>query len=148
MAQCTLYVNDRTLTGETGTPLVEFLERHDINIPHVCYLKTLGPLQTCDTCWIEIDGELQRSCAVTAETGMTIETDSRLARNAREEGMDRLLCKHDLYCTVCENNNGDCTMHNTVAEMGIDVKRYDYQRKPLKRSMIDLTKQIEKTTGA
>ncbi|WP_322529234.1 formate dehydrogenase subunit alpha [Salinicola sp. LHM] len=133
MAQCKLYVNDEPLTGESGVSLVDFLEQNDIDIPHVCYLKTLGPIQTCDTCWVEIDGELKRSCAVKSEAGMTIHTDSSKARAAREEGMDRLLSKHELYCTVCENNNGDCTLHNTVADMGIDIQRYDYQRKPYQK---------------
>ena len=44
--------------------------------------------------------------------------------------MDRLLAKHELYCTVCENNNGDCTLHNTMVDMQIPIQRYEFQRKP------------------
>ncbi|WP_110649887.1 formate dehydrogenase subunit alpha [Salinicola peritrichatus] len=133
MTQCTLRVDGETLTGKSDVPLVDFFEQNGINVPHVCYLKSLGPIQTCDTCWVEVDGELKRSCAVKSEHGMEIRSDSDLVRKAREEGMDRLLSKHELYCTVCENNNGDCTMHNTVADMGIDIQRYEYQRKPYEK---------------
>ena len=31
--------------------------------------------------------------------------------------MDRLLSTHELNCTVCENNTGDCTLHNTFADI-------------------------------
>ncbi|WP_329955411.1 hypothetical protein [Dyella monticola] len=26
----------------------------------------------------------------------------------RKRSVDRILAKHELYCTVCENNTGDC----------------------------------------
>ncbi|MDV6319402.1 formate dehydrogenase subunit alpha [Chromohalobacter sp. HP20-39] len=133
MSQCELLLDGKRLSGEEDIPLIDFFEKNGISLPHVCYLKTLGPLQTCDTCWVEIDGELKRSCAVKSASGLDIKSASPLAREAREEGMDRLLSKHELYCTVCENNNGDCTLHNTVADMGIDIQRYDYQRKPYQK---------------
>jgi formate dehydrogenase major subunit len=44
--------------------------------------------------------------------------------------MDRLLAKHELYCTVCENNSGDCTLHNTFADLHIPIQRYPFTRKP------------------
>lgn len=34
--------------------------------------------------------------------------------------MDRVLENHELYCTVCDFNNGNCTIHNTVKELQID----------------------------
>ena len=52
--------------------------------------------------------------------------NSAQARAAREEGMDRLLAKHELYCTVCENHNGDCTLHNTMVDMQIPIQRYGF----------------------
>ncbi|HET7371359.1 MAG TPA: molybdopterin-dependent oxidoreductase, partial [Gammaproteobacteria bacterium] len=127
---CTIVFNGERLSGQAGEPLVDFLKQHDIDIPHVCYLKTLGPIQTCDTCWVEVNGELKRSCALTAADGMQIVSNSNRAKGAREEGMDRVLTKHELYCTVCENNTGDCQLHNTVAAMGMPIQRYPFTRKP------------------
>src|SRR5699024_10764170 len=27
---------------------------------------------------------------------------------------------HELYCTVCDFNNGNCSIHNTVSEFGLE----------------------------
>ena len=43
--------------------------------------------------------------------------------------MDRILENHLLYCTVCDNNNGNCKVHNTVHMMGIEEQKYPYEPK-------------------
>jgi formate dehydrogenase major subunit len=126
---CTLSYDGRPLSGPAGRPLIEFLADHGIDLPHVCYHPSLGPLQTCDVCWIEADGKLQRACALQAREGLSLRSGGSAAA-AREEGMDRLLAKHELYCTVCEHNTGDCTLHNTFADMQVTVQRYPFRRKP------------------
>lgn len=128
MATCTITYDGQPLTGEADIPLIDFLTAQGINLPHVCYHPSLGAIQTCDTCWVEMNGELLRGCTLRCADGMAI--DSLAARSAREEGMDRLLAKHELYCTVCEHNTGDCTLHNTFADMQIPVQRYQFERKP------------------
>jgi len=45
---------------------------------------------------------------------MTISTKSAKASAAQVEASDRILSNHLLYCTVCDNNNGNCTVHNTT----------------------------------
>lgn len=68
-----------------------------------------------------------RGCTLRSHDGLVINS---LDTQAREEGMDRLLAKHKLYCTVCEHNTGDCTLHNTMVDMHIPIQRYPYTRKP------------------
>lgn len=132
-AKCTIVFDGKPLTGAHDEPLVDFLARHDIDLPHVCYHRSLGPLQTCDVCWVEVDGELQRGCAIKSQEGLIISSETQRADAARHEGMDRLLAKHELYCTLCENNTGDCTLHNTVADMNIPIQRYEFKRKPYEK---------------
>ena len=43
--------------------------------------------------------------------------------------MDRILENHLLYCTVCDNNNGNCKIHNTVDMMEIEHQKYPYEPK-------------------
>lgn len=129
-APCTLIFDGRPLTGRADQSLVDFLAAHGIDLPHVCYHQALGPLQTCDVCWVEAGGELVRGCALRSREGLEITSRSARARGAREEGMDRLLAKHELYCTVCEHNTGDCTLHNTFAAMDMPIQRYPFRRKP------------------
>lgn len=130
LQECHLTVDGRQITANSGEPLIDALERAGVGLPHVCYNPALGPLQTCDTCWVEVDGKSQRGCAVQAAPGMQIRIATAPAEAARQEGMDRLLAKHELYCTVCENNTGDCTLHNTFVAMQMPIQRYPFQPKP------------------
>ncbi|MBE0462001.1 MAG: formate dehydrogenase subunit alpha [Halomonadaceae bacterium] len=127
---CTITFDDKKLTGNADEPLIDFLENHGISLPNVCYHPSLGAIETCDTCWVEVNGEMQRGCALRTEEGLNISSRSAQATAARHEGMDRLLAKHELYCTVCENNNGDCRVHNALVEMDIPIQRYEFQPKP------------------
>jgi formate dehydrogenase major subunit len=132
-ATCTVFYDGRPLAAQAGQPFLEVLARHHIDLPQICYHPTLGPLQTCDVCWVEVDGQLQRGCTLEARDGLAVHSQSQKAMAAREEGMDRLLGKHELYCTVCENNTGDCALHNTVADMDIPIQRYEFKRKPYEK---------------
>ncbi|WP_274649594.1 formate dehydrogenase subunit alpha [Paenibacillus humicola] len=101
---------------------------HQLSIPHpeMCYVPEVDPIRTCDTCIVEAGGELVRACSTAAEDGMRIELASPRAQAARTEAMDRLLENHLLYCTVCDNNNGDCKLHNTAELMEIEHQQRPY----------------------
>ncbi len=123
-----LHVNGRMVSALPGEPLVELLDRLGLGVPHVCYHPALGPIQTCDTCLVEIDGELQRACAATVRDGMRVDISSVHA--ARQEAMQRLLGNHNLYCTICDRNNGDCDVHNATEALGLQHYTYPFTPKP------------------
>ena len=110
--------------------LVDLINRTAGKIPHVCYHPQLGPIQTCDTCMIEMNGRLVRACATVATDGMRISTKSSRATAAQVEAFDRILSNHLLYCTVCDNNNGNCTVHNTTKLLAIEHQRIPFRSKP------------------
>ncbi len=127
---CTLTIDGKQYAGNSGTPLIEFLRQQGIDLPHICYDSFLGPIETCDTCWVEVDGQLRRGCALSIEDGLNISLETDKAREARREGVDRVVARHELYCSVCENNNGDCRVHNVVNQMDVPYQRYPHRRKP------------------
>lgn len=129
-AQCTIIFNGERLSGTANQPLIDFLQEQGKKLPHVCYHPALPPLQTCDVCWVEVDGEAVRGCTLRSAEGLRVVSQSAVLQAAQQEGMDRILNRHELYCTVCEHNTGDCTLHNTVADMHIPIQYYPYQRKP------------------
>jgi formate dehydrogenase major subunit len=100
------------------------------SIPQLCYLKQMGPIETCDTCMVEVDGNLQRACSTVVHAGMKVLTASARAGRAQIEAMDRVLGNHDLYCTVCDNNNGNCTIHNAVSDMKLKHQSRPFLHKP------------------
>lgn len=127
---CTIIFNGNRITGRSGQPLIDFLDQHGEKLPHVCYHEALQPLQTCDVCWVTHQDVLVRGCTLQTYEGMTVSSLDTHAKAAQEEGMDRVLNRHELYCTVCEHNTGDCTLHNAVADMHIPIQYYPYEPKP------------------
>jgi len=114
----------------SGERLIDFINRAGVKISQVCYHPQLGPIQTCDTCMVEIDGQLVRACATSVSAGMQVLTNSKKAGAAQREAFDRILSNHVLYCTVCDNNNGNCTIHNTERLLGIEHQSIPYHSKP------------------
>jgi formate dehydrogenase major subunit len=116
--------------AQPGERLIDLINRVARRIPQVCYHPQLGPIQTCDTCMVEVDGKLQRACATTIADGMTVGTCTALAVGAQREAFDRILSNHLLYCTVCDNNNGNCTVHNTTKLLAVEHQEIPYKPKP------------------
>jgi formate dehydrogenase major subunit len=110
--------------------LIDVINRAKVPLPAVCYHPQLAPLQTCDTCMVEIEGRLVRACATTATHGMRIQTRSNPALQAQRDAFDRVLSNHMLYCTVCDNNNGNCTVHNTTKLLQVEHQKIPFQPKP------------------
>ena len=128
-------INEAQQQVTDGERLVDVINRAGVEIPQVCYHPQLGPIQTCDTCMVELDGNLVRACGTVVSDDMDVSTVSQRARNAQLEAFDRILGNHLLYCTVCDNNNGNCTVHNTTRLLGIEHQEVPYRRKPYEVDM-------------
>ena len=122
-------VDGAAVPAEAGEWLIDSILRVQ-ELAHVCYHPQMGPIQTCDTCMVEVDGELVRACGTKAAAGQTVVTRSARAQAAQKEGFDRLLGNHLLYCTVCDNNNGNCAVHNTTALLNVEHQAHPYKPKP------------------
>lgn len=137
LPECQITINGEPTLALAGERLIDALQRtlggtHS-EVPHVCYLPQLGPIQTCDTCMVEVNGELVRACAATVKADVRVVTESARARDAQKEAFDRILGNHLLYCTVCDNNNGNCTVHNTTALLQVEHQKHPYLTKPYEK---------------
>lgn len=122
-------INGEVYEAGQGLSVLQVINLAQIEHPQICYVPEVDPIQTCDTCIVEIDGKLTRACSTIITENMNVQTHSTSAKAAQTEGMDRLLENHMLYCTVCDNNNGNCKLHNTVEAMGIEHQKYPFQPK-------------------
>jgi formate dehydrogenase major subunit len=138
-ASSTISINGSSQPVKPGEILLEAINRAFAGsataVPQVCYHPKLGPIQTCDTCMVEVDGKLVRACGTMASSGMHVVTNSARADAAQHEAFDRILGNHLLYCTVCDNNNGNCTVHNTTALLKVEHQNIPYKPKPYEVDM-------------
>lgn len=112
-----------------GTRILDYMLDNNIEHPHICYSEVLGPIQSCDTCMCEVDGKITRACATVLQDGMNVLSSSKMAKEAQSEAMDRILENHLLYCTVCDNNNGNCRVHNTAELLELTHQTRPHQSK-------------------
>ena len=117
------------LESRNGERLIDLINRSGGKLPQVCYHPQLGPIQTCDTCMVEVDGKLLRACATTVSAAADVSTNSLVATAAQHEAFDKILSNHLLYCTVCDNNNGNCTVHNTTRLLAVEHQKIPFRSK-------------------
>src|SRR5258708_17875724 len=135
-----LTIDGIQVPGHAGGLLIDLLnERTAVKaqkaVPQVCYVPQMGPIQSCDTCMVKVNGELVRACATKVVAGMKVETAGDAVDIAQREAFDRILQNHMLYCTVVDNNNGHRTIHNTTAELDVKHQARPYTPKPYEKDM-------------
>src|ERR1700751_248538 len=69
-------IDGSSYEAEAGERLIDVINRCGKEIPQVCYHPQLGPIQTCDTCIVEVDGKLTRACGTTISSAITVLTKS------------------------------------------------------------------------
>jgi formate dehydrogenase major subunit len=124
-----------TIPARTGDLLIDVINDHrsaqqQKPLPQVCYVPQMGPIESCDTCMVQVDGKLTRACGTNITASMNVVTVSDLVDIAQREAFDRILQNHDLYCTVCDNNNQNCTIHNTTAALDVKHQSRPFTHKP------------------
>ncbi len=125
-----LKIDGQAVVAETSDLVLDAILREK-DIPHICYhSKLMGPIQSCDTCMVEVNGQLVRACGLKVAAGMEVVTDSIRAKDARSGAFDVILGNHMLYCTVCDNNNENCTVHNTAVAMKVKHQQHPFKPKP------------------
>jgi len=130
-----ILIDGKKVLAAEGELLVEAILREK-EIPHICYHSPLmGPIQTCDTCLVEVDGKLQRSCGTKVAAGMRVVAELERAQKARSDAFDVILGNHMLYCTVCDNNNENCRVHNTALELNVKHQEHPFTPKPYEVDM-------------
>src|SRR2546423_2131493 len=98
----TITLNGLVREVRDGGRLIDVINEARIELPQVCYHPQLGPIQTCDTCMVEVDDgkekKLVRACAIVISDGMRVWTDSPASVAAQQEAFDHILENHLLYC--------------------------------------------------
>jgi formate dehydrogenase major subunit len=86
--QVEITLDGTPIVASEGDLLIQAILRHK-ELPHICYHSPLmGPIQTCDTCIVEVDGQLVRSCGTKVGAHMKVVTESKRAKDARSEAFD------------------------------------------------------------
>lgn len=79
-------IDGRKVAAIAGTTILETCRREGIEIPTLCYLENLTPVNTCRVCVVEVEGSrtLVPACSRQVDDGLEVTTDNdRVGRNRR-----------------------------------------------------------------
>ena len=84
-----------------GITIFEACRQRGTDIPTLCYLETLHPVNVCRVCVVEVEGSrvLVPSCARKVEPGMVVRTNSERVRHSRKMVIEFLASSVDLSTT-------------------------------------------------
>jgi predicted molibdopterin-dependent oxidoreductase YjgC len=93
-----LTVDGRRVSVPGETTILAACRELGIDVPTLCFLETLTPVNVCRLCVVELDGAraLVPSCSRTVEDGMIVHTRSARVRLARKVVLELLASAVDL----------------------------------------------------
>jgi predicted molibdopterin-dependent oxidoreductase YjgC len=96
-----LEIDGQAVRAREGETILEACRRQGHDIPTLCYLETLTPVNACRVCMVEVEGSrvLVPSCARKVEDGMVVRTASERVRHSRKMVLEFLASSVDLSTT-------------------------------------------------
>jgi predicted molibdopterin-dependent oxidoreductase YjgC len=97
----TLTIDGQRVSVREGTTVLEACREIGVEIPTLCFLETLHPVNACRICVVELEGArvLIPSCSRTAEDGMVVRTRSERVDHSRKLVLELLASSVDLSTT-------------------------------------------------
>ncbi len=94
-------LNGETVQAREGMTILQVAQRKGIEIPTLCWERTLTPVNACRVCVVEVEGSrmLVPSCARKVEEGMTVQTHSERVNHSRKMVLEFLASSVDLSTT-------------------------------------------------
>ena len=101
-----------------GVTILSACRSRGIELPTLCFLETLRPVNVCRVCVVEVEGSrvLVPSCSRPVEPGMVVHTASPRVRHTRKLVLELLASSVDLSTTP--------GMPELLAEYGCDSQRF------------------------
>ena len=126
--QVELTIDGRATSAAEGATILEACRAAGIEVPTLCYLETLTPVNVCRVCVVEVEGSrtLVPSCSRPVAPGMAVHTGSERVRTSRRMVLELLASSVDLTTA-----GGD--VHRWIEEYGAQPGRHGPAAAPTER---------------
>ena len=96
-----LTIDGRAVSVPEGTTILSACRTIGIDIPTLCFLETLHPVNVCRVCVVEVEGArvLAPACSRAVEAGMVVHTRSERVEHSRRIVFELLASSVDLSTT-------------------------------------------------
>jgi NADH-quinone oxidoreductase subunit G len=121
----TLKIDDREVTVEPGTNLIQAAEKLGIEIPYFCYHPKLIVEANCRMCLVKVE-KIPRpvpACSTIATDDMIVSTKTAEIEKARQGVLEFILINHPLDCPICDQA-GECVLQEYTHDYGPAHSRF------------------------
>src|SRR5262245_26486707 len=96
-----LTIDGTSVSVPEGATILDACRKLGHDIPTLCYLETLHPVNACRVCVVELEGSrvLVPACSRKAAEGMKVQTASERVRHSRKMVLEFLASSVDLSTT-------------------------------------------------
>lgn len=130
MSLVTLIINNKEISVEQGTTILDAARKLNIKIPTLCYLnlhdkKTTNKPGSCRVCVVEVEGRknLAPACCTSVAPNMVVNTSTPRVIAARKTIIELLLSDHPMDCLTCQKNL-NCELQELASTYGVTNLKY------------------------
>jgi NADP-reducing hydrogenase subunit HndD len=120
----TLAIDGTEVSVPAGSTILEACRAQGLDIPTLCYLENLTPVNVCRVCVVEVAGSrvLVPACSRRVEAGMEVQTESERVRHSRRVVLEFLGSSVDLALAGPQEPNGAAARY--AERYGADPSRF------------------------
>lgn len=113
-------IDNKNIEVDEGTTIIEAAKLAGIEIPHLCYLKSINQIASCKVCSVEVEGinNLVTACNTPVSENMVIHTNSPKAILNRKKAVELILSEHDARCPMCIRS-GNCSLQKLSNDLNV-----------------------------
>jgi predicted molibdopterin-dependent oxidoreductase YjgC len=123
-APVTVTIDGQEVSVPAGSTILEACRAQGLDIPTLCYLENLTPVNVCRVCVVEVAGSrvLVPACSRRVEPGMEIQTESERVRHSRKLVIEFLGSSVDTSLAGPQQPNG--VMASYAERYDADLERF------------------------
>lgn len=124
MKKINFTINGYTVTADEGETILSAASKNGIEIPNLCFDKSMEAYGGCGICLVEAEGvpKLLRACSAVVTEGMKININTERADKCRKIALELLMSDHEGDCVApCSLNcpaGTDCQGYVNMAAKG------------------------------
>jgi predicted molibdopterin-dependent oxidoreductase YjgC len=118
-------IDGKELEFTPGQTVYEVAKANGIYIPVLCHHEQLKPVGACRVCVVEVEKarSLIAACAMPAEKGMVVYTNTDRVLQARKLAVELLMTQGHHNCITCESS-GNCVLQDLAYSLGVESPRF------------------------
>ncbi len=125
MDTVTMKINNKEITVPKTATILEAARLADIEIPTLCYMKSINAIGACRICVVEVKGarSLVAACVYPVAEGMEVHTNTGACIKARKNTLELILSNHRMDCLTCLRNQ-NCELQKLASDFGMQEVRF------------------------